>query len=181
MSDTNLFLFNSYFGQVGVVLSFLSMLMFQVERLQVLRAPFLHEHIARKRCRLTFIIICLCSFAINLSALEVFSIFSDGHTLFCFITSVSILPMKYLIVVTFAFFYSLPLTALPVLDMFLIIKISQITKAHLELVKGAHSNSKLNEIKAAYSSVAVSIFMSICLTPNISWIPVAYGRNKIYL
>lgn len=155
------------------------MLMFQVERLQVLRAPFLKERIARKRCHFAFIIICLCSFVYALPALQVFSL-NYLPFILCFISYDSNLPIKYLYVATSAIFYFLPLTALPVLDVLLLIKIRQLSKAHLKLIKGANSNTNLNEIKAAASSVVVSTFMMICLTPNISWIPVANGTIKIH-
>lgn len=149
--------------------------MFQIERLQVLRAPLLNEVIARKRCHLAFIIICLISFVIVLPDLEMFSHFNNVLNMPCFITSNAIWPIKYFYLVTCALFYSLPFTALPILNILLVITIRQMIKAHSALIKGANSNNKRNEIKAAASSVVVSIFMSICLTPNISWIPMAYS------
>ena len=163
--------------QVGGCLSFCSVLMFQMERILVLRALLLHEHVARKRCRVATIIVCFVIFLLWLPAFHVFS-FSVSGVLPCFFTpqhTGSIDLLKYMLLGMWAIFCLLPVTSLPVMDVILVYSIRQISKAHNALNLSKHNETKSDknisiEIKTAISSIIISIYFTLCLSPNLCWI-----------
>ena len=163
--------------QVGTCLSFCSVLMFQMERILVLRAPLLHEHIARRRCRIATYIVCIGIFLLWLPAIYTFSIHGSG-VLPCFYTNEqagSIDLLKYMLLGMWATFCLLPVTFLPVMDVILVYSIRQISKAHNALNLSKHNETKSDknisiEIKTAISSIIISIYFTLCLSPNLCWI-----------
>ena len=165
-------------------LSFISVLMFQMERILVLRAPLLHEHIARKRCRIATIIVCVYNILCWLPAFHIFSLSPNSQIIKCFFyyeQTESIDLLKYLYLGTFSIFCLMLVTVLPVLNVILVYSIRKINKAHSALHHATRqndaksTNKKSIEIRAAISSIIISIYTSLCLSPNLFWTFAAYG------
>ena len=164
-------------------LSFFVVLMFQMERILVLRAPLLHEHIARKRCRIATIIVCVGVCLFLLPAFHVFS-YPASTIIPCFFhyeqtESIDLLRYVYLGMISISCL--MPVTVLPVLNVILVYSIRQINKAHNALNLATRqndaksTNKKSIEIRAAISSIIISIYTSLCLSSNLVWTPSAFG------
>lgn len=164
--------------------------MFQIERLMVLHAPLLQDDIARKRCRKATIIISICVSLITLSSLDVYwlnmdvelSIETRDNVIPCFVNKAkSFIPLYDAYVVTFLFFYLLPVTALPIINLVLLFTIRNIINAQTALrfsktaSTGRGGQNKRNEINSSISSMIISIYTTICLSPNLLWIPITIG------
>ena len=154
-----------------------------MERILVLRAPLLHEHIVRKRCRIATIIVCVGVCLFLLPAFHVYSYPIVG-TIPCFFLyeqteSIDLLRYVYLGMISISCL--MPVTVLPVLNVILVYSIRQINKAHNALNPATRqndaksTNKKSIEIRAAISSIIISIYTSLCLSSNLVWTPSAFG------
>ena len=155
--------------------------MYQMERVLVLRAPLLQEHIARKRCRVAMIICCISILLHTIPTLNAYSV--NQQNINCYVSDSELMSInnlfKYFYLMSLTIFCLFPVIALPILNIILICTIRQMNKFHIALgssTAGANSNiNKSNEKMAAITSIIISFYTTICLTPNLLWLPLQFG------
>lgn len=157
-------------------MSLCSVTTFQVERLLVLRVKIGNYDLAKKRCRQVLVIIDLLLFIILSPILVIYD--NKIHIgIQCFIEIPGELPLlTYFYLAIMAIFVLLPFTVLPALNIKLVLTIRGWSKENAKLINGSTVQSNItpqgrtrHEGKAAFICTLISIYSSICLSPNILW------------
>lgn len=198
-------LFCRYLYHVGTMMSLCTVIMFQVERLQVLRSPIGRQEAIKNMCRRCFAVLCAGIWLEVLPVLALYELDVPGSATRCFFAFPgSVPPLTVLYLASVLLYGLLPLTALPALSAALVLTVRRWSRAtlllglqpvlrrpRLDSDPSLATNQKpesqkrvrlrhRGEVKAALNVTLVSLYTSLCLSPNLLWIGLVFSEPHLH-